>query len=216
MAVTYYYGDPRQFQGYTSTLRDENSLLDYWFYPNRMYMEEVRRENLKQEEENKKKEGGKGKGGGGGGGGGGGEGGGGGGKKKGGGGGGDGENKDGEKKGGDKQDGGKKEDNKPKVIELKVHLCCEACARKVRKKIEKLDGVERGVITDMDENKVTVKASTKPEIVLKQAQKVKRDAELWPQKKKEPEKKKDDNKKGDNKKGNNNNSNKNNNDDDDD
>jgi hypothetical protein len=27
--MTYYYGDPRQFQGYSSALRDENSLLDF-------------------------------------------------------------------------------------------------------------------------------------------------------------------------------------------
>ena len=44
-----------------------------------------------------------------------------------------------------------------------------------------------------------MKATTKPETVLKQAQKVKKDAVMWPQKKKEPEKK-DDKKKDDKKK----------------
>jgi hypothetical protein len=61
--------------------------------------------------------------------------------------------------------------------------------------------VETGdVITDMYENKVTVMGTAKPEVVLKHARKVKKDTEMWPQKKKEPENKKDDNKKDDNKK----------------
>lgn len=70
------------------------------------------------------------------------------------------------------------------VIELKVNLCCDSCARKMKKKIEKLDGVEAGVVCDLYEKKVIVKAAadTKPETVLKQAQKVKKDAALWPKK----------------------------------
>lgn len=45
-------------------------------------------------------------------------------------------------------------------------------------------GVEAGVVCDLYEKKVIVKAAadTKPETVLKQAQKVKKDAALWPKK----------------------------------
>lgn len=164
MSVTYYYADPRMFQGYSSARCDENSLLDSWFYPDRKYMEDVRKEAEKQAEAIKKKEAEANKKGGGGG------------KKDG--------DKDNENKEGGEKKGG---DNKPKVIELKVPLCCESCARKVKRKIEKLDGVEKAVVCDIYEKKVTVKGTAKPEAVLKQAQKVKPDSVMWP--KKEAEKK---------------------------
>lgn len=67
-------------------------------------------------------------------------------------------------------------------------------------------GVEKPVICDIYERKVSVKAAgtLKPETVLKKAQKIKKDSVLWP--KKEGEKKKDnekkDNEKKDNKKNN--------------
>lgn len=45
-------------------------------------------------------------------------------------------------------------------------------------------GVEGPVICDMYDMKVSVTATAKPEDVLKTVKKVKKDAEMWPQKKK--------------------------------
>ncbi|XP_024366204.1 uncharacterized protein [Physcomitrium patens] len=86
-----------------------------------------------------------------------------------------------DKKDAEKKDG--KDDKKPKTIELKVHLCCEKCARKMSKKLESMDGVQKPVICDLYLTKVTVTGTAKPEAVLKTAQKMKKDAAMWPQKK---------------------------------
>jgi len=83
----------------------------------------------------------------------------------------------------DKKDEKKKEekkDEKPKVqiFELRVKLCCDNCVNKVKKKIEKMDGIEKVDCCQWTQ-KVTVKGTVKPEVVLKKVKKVDPGAELW-------------------------------------
>lgn len=162
MVELYYYDYPRPFHS-TQPLQPADQSLNYWFsYPNQDYLEALRQDALKVEKgkgKDDKKEGKKDD------------------KKD--------EKKDDKKdeKKDDKKDE-KKDDKKPKLIELKVPLCCDACARKVRKKLENMKGVEKPVICDLFEMKVSVNATAKPEDVLSTVKKVKKDAEMWPQKKK--------------------------------
>ncbi|XP_024370621.1 uncharacterized protein [Physcomitrium patens] len=182
----HYYSNWKPYMGVINSLQEDDSLLDWWFYPNKFYLPDVRAETVKVDGNGDGKGDGKGKGKGKGG------------EKSGDGGGdskgkGGGENKgsSGDGKGDDKGDGkgkgkGKggdqKQDNKgPKIMELQVDLCCEACGYKVKKKIMKLEDVQT-VVVDVVEKRVTVKGTAKPEAVLKQAQKVK-SAVMWPQKK---------------------------------
>lgn len=157
MVELYYYDYPQPFHSTTPLQPDQS--MTYWFgYPNQGYLETLRQEALKQEKKDKEK--GKEKE-----------------EKK--------EDKKDEKKDEkkDKKDD-KKDDKKPQLIELKVPLCCESCARKVTKRLENMKGVEKPVICDLYDMKVSVTATAKPEDVLKTVKKVKKDAELWPQKKK--------------------------------
>lgn len=163
MVELYYYDYPQPFHS-TAPLRPDQS-MNYWFgYPNQGYLETLRQDALKQEKQ------GTGKG-----------------KEK--------EEKKDEKKDEVKKEekkvekkeekkDEKKDDKKPKLIELKVFMCCDACARKVRKRLENMKGVEGPVICDLYEMKVSVTATAKPEDVLKTVQRVRKDAEMWPQNKK--------------------------------
>jgi len=158
MVELYYYDYPQPFHSLTPLQPDQS--MNYWFgYPNQAYLETLRQDALKQEKKDKEK------------------------KEE--------EKKKEEKKKEEKKDEKKeekkevkKDDKKPQLIEMKVPLCCESCARKVRKKLENMKGVEKPVICDMYDMKVSVTATAKPEDVLKTVKKVKKDAEMWPQKKK--------------------------------
>nr|CAB3485039.1 unnamed protein product [Digitaria exilis] len=52
------------------------------------------------------------------------------------------------------------------TIELKVYMHCDACERKVRRVVNKVEGVET-VEIDREENKVTVTGDFEPEKVVK-------------------------------------------------
>ncbi|CAL5068727.1 unnamed protein product [Urochloa decumbens] len=56
------------------------------------------------------------------------------------------------------------------TIELKVYMHCDACERKVRRTINKVEGVE-AVEIDREENKVTVTGDFDPEKVVKKIKK---------------------------------------------
>ncbi|CAN6235542.1 unnamed protein product [Urochloa humidicola] len=56
------------------------------------------------------------------------------------------------------------------AIELKVYMHCDACERKVRRTINKVEGVET-VEIDREENKVTVTGDFEPEKVVKKIKK---------------------------------------------
>ncbi|CAL5016076.1 unnamed protein product [Urochloa decumbens] len=56
------------------------------------------------------------------------------------------------------------------TIELKVYMHCDACERKVRRTINKVEGVET-VEIDREENKVTVTGDFEPEKVVKKIKK---------------------------------------------
>ncbi|RLM73287.1 hypothetical protein C2845_PM15G13420 [Panicum miliaceum] len=64
------------------------------------------------------------------------------------------------------------EENETKsiTIELKVYMHCDACERKVRRTINKVEGVET-VEVDREENKVTVTGDFEPEKVVKKIKK---------------------------------------------
>ncbi|EES12456.1 hypothetical protein BDA96_06G152500 [Sorghum bicolor] len=66
------------------------------------------------------------------------------------------------------------------TIEMKVYMHCDACERKVRRTISKVEGVET-VEVDREENKVTVTGDFEPEkVVRKIKKKTGKKAEILP------------------------------------
>ncbi|KAL2609901.1 hypothetical protein R1flu_028474 [Riccia fluitans] len=70
----------------------------------------------------------------------------------------------------------------PKMIELKVPMCCECCEENVREELIVLEGVKE-ISIDMNVQKVVVvshyDAKLEPSVVLDAVKKVKHRAELW-------------------------------------
>ncbi|GMH05506.1 hypothetical protein Nepgr_007346 [Nepenthes gracilis] len=65
------------------------------------------------------------------------------------------------------------------MVVLKVHMDCSGCANKVRKALEKLDGVDE-VDIDMEMKKVTVTGWAEEKKLLEAVRKTGRRAEPWP------------------------------------
>ncbi|KAA8524254.1 hypothetical protein F0562_010677 [Nyssa sinensis] len=65
------------------------------------------------------------------------------------------------------------------VIEMRVHMCCPGCESKIKKSLQKLEGVD-DIDIDMGMQKVTVTGWADQKKVLKTARKGGRRAELWP------------------------------------
>ncbi|KAL7129878.1 hypothetical protein ABFS83_13G097200 [Erythranthe nasuta] len=65
------------------------------------------------------------------------------------------------------------------IVELRVHMDCPGCERRVTKALSKLDGVDN-VDIDMNMQKVTVTGRTDQKKVLKKVRSTGRTAELWP------------------------------------
>ncbi|KAF3969994.1 hypothetical protein ACB098_05G101200 [Castanea mollissima] len=65
------------------------------------------------------------------------------------------------------------------IIEMIVHMDCAGCESKIKKALNKLDGVDE-VDIDMSLQKVTVMGWVDQEKVLKTVRKTGRRAELWP------------------------------------
>jgi copper chaperone CopZ len=63
-------------------------------------------------------------------------------------------------------------------IELKVPMCCEKCARKVKERLVALEGVN-SVVTDQYNQKVTVHGNVDPSRVLNQVKRVKKRSVFW-------------------------------------
>ena len=63
-------------------------------------------------------------------------------------------------------------------IELKVPMCCEKCAKKVKDRLEDLEGVE-SVVTDQYNQKVVVYGRVDPERVLNRVRLVKKRSAFW-------------------------------------
>uniref|UniRef100_A0A5B6ZYN0 HMA domain-containing protein n=1 Tax=Davidia involucrata TaxID=16924 RepID=A0A5B6ZYN0_DAVIN len=87
--------------------------------------------------------------------------------------------KDAAKNGGEKKDdaGGKKDDGAPTVV-LKFDMHCEGCAKKVKRAVRHIDGVET-VKADTASNKLTVTGNVDPGTILaKVEEKIKKKVEL--------------------------------------
>ncbi|KAL1531100.1 heavy metal-associated isoprenylated plant protein 45-like [Salvia divinorum] len=65
------------------------------------------------------------------------------------------------------------------VVELRVHMDCEGCEKRIRKAISKLHGVD-SLDIDMEKQKVTVRGYVEKRKVLKVVRRVGRKAEFWP------------------------------------
>ncbi|KAA8519668.1 hypothetical protein F0562_013887 [Nyssa sinensis] len=65
------------------------------------------------------------------------------------------------------------------IVELRVHMDCPGCERKIKKALQKLDGVDE-IDIDMDTQKVTVTGWADRNKVLKTVRKTGRTPELWP------------------------------------
>ncbi|KAL5731186.1 hypothetical protein ACHQM5_003941 [Ranunculus cassubicifolius] len=65
------------------------------------------------------------------------------------------------------------------ITEMKVHMCCPGCETKIRKAIQKLEGID-DIEIDMNMQKVTVTGLPDQKKVLKMVRKTGRRAELWP------------------------------------
>lgn len=63
-------------------------------------------------------------------------------------------------------------------IELKVPMCCEKCARKVKERLLSLEGVEK-VVTDQYNQKVVVHGRVDPARVLNRVRLVKKRSAFW-------------------------------------
>lgn len=63
-------------------------------------------------------------------------------------------------------------------IELKVPMCCEKCAKKVKERLLQLEGVEN-VVTDQYNQKVTVHGRVDPSRVLQRVKLVKKRSVFW-------------------------------------
>jgi copper chaperone CopZ len=66
------------------------------------------------------------------------------------------------------------------LVEMCVHMDCPGCEKKVRKAVERLEGVH-GVEVDMAQQKVTVNCDVDQKKVLKAVRRTGRRAVLWPQ-----------------------------------
>ncbi|KQK09822.1 heavy metal-associated isoprenylated plant protein 28 [Brachypodium distachyon] len=65
------------------------------------------------------------------------------------------------------------------IVEMCVHMCCAGCEKKIRKAVEKLEGVD-GVEIDMEMQKVTVNGDVEQKKVLKAVRRTGKRAVLWP------------------------------------
>lgn len=68
---------------------------------------------------------------------------------------------------------------KMQTIVLKVHIHCEGCKKKVKKLLQKIDGVYDTTI-DAEQQKVTVIGNVDSEILIKKLTKSGKHAELFP------------------------------------
>ncbi|KAG9148135.1 hypothetical protein Leryth_025841 [Lithospermum erythrorhizon] len=65
------------------------------------------------------------------------------------------------------------------IVEIRVHMDCAGCERKIKKALQKIDGVDN-VEIDMSNQKVTLTGWLDQKKVLKTVRKTGRKAELWP------------------------------------
>uniref|UniRef100_A0ACD5VZ73 Uncharacterized protein n=1 Tax=Avena sativa TaxID=4498 RepID=A0ACD5VZ73_AVESA len=65
------------------------------------------------------------------------------------------------------------------IVEMCVHMCCAGCEKKIRKAVEKLEGVDE-VEIDMAMQKVTVNGDVEQKKVLKTVRRTGKRAVLWP------------------------------------
>ncbi|KAL6333303.1 hypothetical protein AAG906_028486 [Vitis piasezkii] len=65
------------------------------------------------------------------------------------------------------------------IVEMRVHMDCAGCESKIRKALQKLDGID-DIDVDMAMQKVTVMGWADQKKVLKAVRKTGRKAELWP------------------------------------
>ncbi|KAM0871237.1 hypothetical protein ACQ4PT_039527 [Festuca glaucescens] len=65
------------------------------------------------------------------------------------------------------------------IVEMCVHMCCAGCEKKIRKAVEKLEGVDE-VEIDMEMQKVTVNGDVEQKKVLKAVRRTGKRAVLWP------------------------------------
>ncbi|GAV81349.1 HMA domain-containing protein [Cephalotus follicularis] len=65
------------------------------------------------------------------------------------------------------------------IVEMRVHMDCAGCERKIKRALQKLKGVDN-IDLDMDMQKVTVMGWADQKKVLKTVRKTGRRAELWP------------------------------------
>lgn len=63
-------------------------------------------------------------------------------------------------------------------IEMKVPMCCEKCAKKVKERLLQMEGVEN-VITDQYNQKVTVHGRVDPSRVIERVKRVKKRSVFW-------------------------------------
>lgn len=63
-------------------------------------------------------------------------------------------------------------------IEMKVPMCCEKCAKKVKERLLQMEGVEN-VITDQYNQKVTVHGRVDPSRVIERVKRVKKRSAFW-------------------------------------
>ncbi|CAL4947365.1 unnamed protein product [Urochloa decumbens] len=66
------------------------------------------------------------------------------------------------------------------LVEMAVHMDCPGCEKKVRKAVQRLEGVHE-VEVDMAQQKVTVNGDVEQKKVLKAVRRTGRRAVLWPQ-----------------------------------
>lgn len=67
---------------------------------------------------------------------------------------------------------------KPQICVLRVNIHCNGCKQKVKKLLQKIDGVT-GLTIDVDQGKVTVAGNADPSILIKKLVKSGKHAELW-------------------------------------
>ncbi|WJX25481.1 hypothetical protein P8452_14516 [Trifolium repens] len=65
------------------------------------------------------------------------------------------------------------------IVELKVHMDCQGCEERIRRRISKLNGVDNLEI-DMEKQKVTVTGYVDKKKVLRIVRRTGRKAEYWP------------------------------------
>ncbi|KAG8077979.1 hypothetical protein GUJ93_ZPchr0007g4441 [Zizania palustris] len=65
------------------------------------------------------------------------------------------------------------------IVEMSVHVDCAGCEKKIRKAIQRMEGVD-DVEIDMERQKVTVNGNVEQKKVLKAVRRTGRRAVLWP------------------------------------